>query len=180
MRRPDEEEHWSGSKRIEFRETFPHASIVTWSFPARKRLPPVRLTWYDGGLKPPSPADLEPGRQLPNSGILFLGQKGTILSGFSGGPQLLPESRNARFQPPKKRMQRTEDHYGEFVAACKGGPPAMCEFGFGTYLTELTLLGNLAVRTGKSLTWDPVEGTTNDAEANEFLEEPCRPGWEIS
>ncbi len=177
--RPGEKEHWSGCKRVQFPETYPHASIVTWQFPKRKRLPPVTLTWYDGGLKPPCPPEMEPGETLGASGILFHGSKGTILSGFSGGPQLLPASRNARFQPPKPKLERTIGHYEEWIEACKGGKPANCEFEFGAYLTELTLLGNLAVRTGKSLRWLRDEARTDDAEANELLDSPYRPGWSL-
>ena len=113
-------------------------------------------------------------------GILFVGEKGTILSGLTGGPELLPASRNARFRPPKKKLSRTIGHYREWIEACKGGKPATCEFGFGAHLTELTLLGNLAVRMGRLLEWDPVEGkVTNEPEANEFIDEPCREGWSL-
>jgi len=167
-------------KPVEFPETFPHASIITWSFPARKRLPPVQVTWYDGGLKPPRPPELEAGRSLGRGGILFIGDKGTILSGFTGGPRLLPESRNARFHPPRKRIPRSIGHYREWIEASKGGPPANCEFGFGSFLTEIALLGNLAVRTGKYLEWDSGEmKITNDAGANWFLQEPYRSGWSL-
>jgi hypothetical protein len=178
LQSPEEEKHWSSSKVLEFPETYPNSSVVTWCFPKRKRLPPVRVTWYDGGLKPPRPLELEPGRELGGDGILFVGSKGTILSGFSGGPELIPASRNARFQAPRKKLERTTGHYEEWIAACKGGQPARCEFGFGTYLTELTLLGNLAARTGKYLEWDPVEGkVTNEPDANKFIQEPGREGW---
>ena len=130
LQSPEEEKHWSGSKVLEFPETYPNSSVVTWCFPKRKRLPPARVTWYDGGLKPPRPLELEPGRELGGDGILFVGTKGTILSGFSGGPELLPASRNARFRPPTKKLERTAGHYEEWISACKGGPPAKCEFGF--------------------------------------------------
>ncbi len=167
-------------RRVQFPETYPHAAIVTWCFPARRKWPPVRLTWYDGGLKPPRPPELEPGRSLPKDGILFIGSKGTILSGFTGGPELLPASRNARFRPPKPKLERTIGHYQEWIQACKGGPAANCEFQFGAFLTELTLLGNIAIRTGKCLEWDPVQARiTNEPEANQFIQEPYRAGWSL-
>jgi predicted dehydrogenase len=178
-RRPDEEEHWSGSKRVEFPETYPHASIVTWQFPRRGKLPPVSLTWYDGGLKPPCPPDWTPGQPLPADGILFKGSKGTIFSKFTGTPSLLPEHRNASFKPPKPKLQRTVGHYEEWIAACKGGKPANCEFEFATYLTELTLLGNLAVRTRENLTWNPTDARTNSSTANQYLDDPYRTGWSL-
>jgi hypothetical protein len=147
---------------------------VTWDFPE------ARVTWYDGGLKPPCPADLEPGATLPNDGILFIGDKGVLLSGFTGGPRLLPESKMKSFTPPGKTLTRTTGHYSEFIEACKGGKPANCEFGFGALITETALLGSIAVRTGKRLHWDAAQGRiTNDAEANALIAPPYRSGWNL-
>lgn len=161
-------------------ETAPHASIITWSFPARGEAPPVRVTWYDGGLQPPRPPELEPERALGSGSIIFVGDKGTILSKFTGGPALLPEKRNLEYQPPEKTIPRSIGHYDEWIAACKGGEPAKCEFGFGDLLTEIVLLGNLAVRTGRLLYWDPENmRITNDEDANRFISEPYREGWSL-
>ncbi|MBI4877346.1 MAG: Gfo/Idh/MocA family oxidoreductase [Acidobacteria bacterium] len=147
-----------------FPETFPDASIVTWEFPG------VRVTWFDGGLKPPSPVD------LPAAGILFAGDKGLLLSGFTGGPKLLSEAPS--FTPPAKTLPRTAGHYQEWIAACKGGKPASCEFGFGAQLTEIALLGSIAVRIGKRLEWDAAAGRfTNNVEANALIAPPYRTGW---
>jgi hypothetical protein len=140
----------------------------------------VRVTWYDGGLKPPRPVELEPERQLGNDGIIFTGDKGTILSGFTGGPKLVPESKNAAFTPPAKTMPRSTGHYQEWIRASKGGPAANCEFGFGSLLTEVALLGNLAVRMNRELYWSPEDlRITNDAEANEYINPPYRAGWSL-
>jgi predicted dehydrogenase len=153
---------------VAYPETFPDASIVTWEFPG------VRLTWYDGGLKPP--CDVE----LRADGILFIGDKGVLLSGFTGGPRLLPESRMKSFTPPAKTLARTAGHYAEWIAACKGGKPASCEFGFGALLTETALLGSIAVRTGKRLSWDAAAARiTNDADANALVAPPYRGGWSL-
>ncbi|MGE5644863.1 MAG: Gfo/Idh/MocA family protein [Acidobacteriota bacterium] len=169
---------WARSRVLETPETYPAASIVTWEFPARGDLPPVRMTWYDGGLKPPRPSDLEPSVPLESDGILFIGEKGTILSGFSGGPSLVPTSRNAGFTPPPKTLPRSIGHYVEWIAAAKGGKPANCEFGFGSLLTETALLGVIAQRTGKYLTWDaPSMRITNDADANALVAGSYRAGW---
>ncbi len=153
---------------VVYPETFPDSSIVTWEFPG------VRVTWYDGGLKPPSDVD------LPVSGILFVGDRGVLLSGFSGGPRLLPESRMKSFTPPPPSLPRTPGHYSEWIAACKGGKPASCEFGFGALLTETALLGCIAVRTGKRLVWDAAAGRiTNDEGANALVAPPYRSGWSL-
>jgi hypothetical protein len=82
----------------------------------------------------------------------------------------LPESANQNYTPPKKNMPRSSGHYAEWIAAAKGGPPAMCEFGFASYLTELTLLGAIAQRTGKFLEWDAAAMRfSSDAEATQML-----------
>jgi hypothetical protein len=66
-------------------ETFPQATVVHFDFAARKSIPPVRLTWYDGGLKPPRPPELPPDTVLDKDGLFFVGDGGTILCGF-GAP----------------------------------------------------------------------------------------------
>jgi len=174
------DEPWMRARRAKLAETFPHASIVTWSFPARGALPPVRLTWYDGGLKPPRPPEMAPDRELGDDGILFIGEKGVLLSGFTGGPKLLPESRNRDFAPPPPTLPRSSGHYQEWIASCKGGPPANCNFDFGSLLTEVALLGTIAQRTGRFLAWDSENlRFLNDAEANRHIDEPRRAGWAL-
>jgi predicted dehydrogenase len=166
-----------------FPETFPSGSIVHFDFPAREVMVPVRVTWYDGGLRPPRPAELEPGRQLGdwNGGICFKGDKGTIVTTFNGGsPRIIPETKMKNYRRPAKTLPRSAGHYQEWINACKGGPPAGVEFGYGSLLTEVALLGNLAVRTGKKLDWDPVNlKISNDVEANQFINEPYRQGWSL-
>ena len=156
----DADRNWTRSRKARFDETFPAASIVTWEFGTRPR-----VIWYDGGLKPPRPVDLPAGQHLGNDGILFVGSKGVLLSGFTGKPRPVPG-----FDAPPKTLARSKGHYKEWIEAAKGGPPAMCEFGFGGRLTEIALLGCIAVRTGKHLTWDAEAGRfTNDADTNQFL-----------
>ncbi len=76
---------WSRGRRVTFPETFPDSQLITWDFPARGKLPAVRLHWYDGGLKPPRPADLEPGKSLQPEGSYFVGDKGALLIQGAGG-----------------------------------------------------------------------------------------------
>ncbi|MBI4892581.1 MAG: Gfo/Idh/MocA family oxidoreductase [Acidobacteria bacterium] len=140
---------WTRSRTARHAETFPHASMVTWRF--RKAGGVLPVTWYDGGLKPPKPEGWERSKPLPDSGILFHGEKGVLWSGFTGRPRMLGER---EFAAPPKTLKRTEEHYQEWITAAKGGPAGACEFGFGAYLTELTLLGAVAQRTGRYLDWD--------------------------
>jgi len=162
-------------------ETFPVASIVHFDFPARGSMPPVRLTWSDGGLKPPRPADLpaEPG--FDKDGLLFVGDRGTILCGFNGAkPRLIPEVRMKAFKPPAPTLPRSPGHDREWIDACKGGPTPGANFEFAGMVTEALLLGNVALRAEKELQWDGAARTiTNAPEANALLGTRYRDGWGI-
>lgn len=162
-------------------ETFPHSSVVTWDFPARDALPALRMHWYDGGVKPPVPAEMPSGETLPDEGVLYVGDKGLLLTAFTGGGhRLLPESRAKSFSAPPKTLPRTEGHYQEFIQAAKGGPAATCEFQFGSLLSEVAILGTIAQRTGKSLGWDPKRMRfPNDPEASALLNPSYRKGWKL-
>ncbi len=163
-------------------EAWPLASIITYEFPARDDMPPVRITWYDGGLKPPRPAALEPGRELPRDGILYVGTKGVMLgSGASGIPRLLPESKMKAYRRPPATLLRRSGIYGEWFEAVGGGPkPSEHWPTWAVPLTELVLLGCIAVRTGGYLKWDgPNMRFTNSDEANELLEPKYQNGWKL-
>ena len=122
----------SASATRVFDETAPLGSIVTFDYPARKGMPPVRVVWYDGGLKP-----LRPNRR-----------SGT---------------------------------WGEWVEAIRGGQPAGCDFDWADYLTAAVLLGNIAIRTGKTLDWDAQQRRfTNYEPANKYLSDPYRSGWTLA
>ena len=72
-------------------ESYPIASIITYEFPARLDKPPVRMTWHEGGLMPPTPSEMPSGRKLPDNGVLYVGSKGKMYHGSHGGmPELLP------------------------------------------------------------------------------------------
>ncbi|MHC4657388.1 MAG: Gfo/Idh/MocA family protein, partial [Planctomycetota bacterium] len=106
------------------KETYPRASVIRWQFPARADMPPVTVTWYDGGMYPPEPDELE-GRAFHREGLLFVGDKGKILCGFSGGnPRLIPESKMQAFKRPPKTLPRSIGHHDEWLGTCKGGEPA--------------------------------------------------------
>ena len=163
-------------------ETLPLATLVHYEFPAREDMPPVRLHWYDGGMIPPRPAELEPDRELNREdGLLFVGDSGTILVEGWGGesPRLIPESRMKDFARPPKTLPRSIGHWAEWVVACKGGEPGRSNFDFAGPLTEAVLLGTVSVRTGKRLTWDSQNMTTGDAQADAYLHYQYRDGWSL-
>jgi predicted dehydrogenase len=169
---------WARSREGVYPETFPASSITTWDFPARGGQPPVRMHWYEGGLRPPRPVEMAAVRNLGVDGILFVGEKGILQSDFTGGPRLLNPAQQQGFAPPPKTLPRTIGHYLEWVAACKGGKPATCNFDFAGPVAEIALLGVIAQRTGKHLAWDAANMRfTNDAGANQFLNPPYRAGW---
>ena len=162
-----------------FPATYPSASIIHYTFPARDGFPALKLNWYDGGLKPERPKELESDREIHSTGILFRGTKGALMCNSTGNdPRLLPESRHRNYKRPPKTEKRSIGHYEEWVEACKGGEPAGVEFEYGSLLTEIVLLGNIAVRTGKKLDWDGNQ-FTNNVEANNYLSEPYQNGWEL-
>jgi len=164
------------------KETYPLASRVTYTFPARGDMPPVTLTWYDGGMMPPRPPELEPGTKMGSNGCLFVGDAGTILDG-----RLFPLARRRAYQRPAPSIPSSPGHYEEWVQACKGGPPPGSNFDWAGPLTEVVLLGNIALRmelrerlTDCVLEWDPAGmRIPNVPEANAFLQKEYRPGWSL-
>jgi hypothetical protein len=164
------------------KETYPLASIIHYQFPARGDMPPVRVTWYDGGLKPPRPEELDEGREMGLGGTLFVGDKGKMLD-----HRLIPESRMKEYKKPPQALPRSPGHFEEWIEACKGGKPAGSNFNHAGLLTEVVLLGNVALRvelkeksTRTRLHWDgPNMKITNLPEANEFLHRQYREGWTL-
>ncbi len=161
--------------------------IHRYRFGPRGDMPAVKVTWYDGGLRPATPEGLDPNDPKQRlgeggNGILFVGDKGFITcAGWAGMPRLLPLSLHREYKRPPKTLPRSKGHHADWLAACKGGPPASGSFEYSARLTELVLLGSVAMRTRKQIAWDGANGkATNAPEADRFLKEPCRPGWEIA
>ena len=149
-------------------------------------MPPVKVTWYDGGLKPERPEELEEGRKVTGStcSTIFVGEKGKIICGeYGGSPRLIPESKMRDFKRPCKSLERIPDgtagHEADWIRACKGGKPACSNFDYAGPLTELVVLGNLAVRfPNQRLYWDSEKmEVTNFPGANEFVKPTFRKGF---
>lgn len=164
-------------------ETYPVASIVTYRFPQRGELPPVKLTWYDG-LRPPRPLEAEDGVLLGDSagGVIFKGSKGNLVCGVMGNsPRLFPESKMKEFKRPAKTLPRIKgSHEMDWVRAAKAGEqPGAC-FAYSGPLTELCLLGNIAKRVDGNIAWDPANmRITNNEAANQHIRVQCRKGWSL-
>ncbi len=163
-------------------EVHPLSAIVTYEFPARADMPPLKLTWYEG-TRPPRPADLEDGRRMPaEGGILFKGSKGTIMAGVYGGsPRIIPEVKMKELKLPPKTIPRIRgSHEMEWVRACKEGRAADADFAYAGPLTEICLLGNIAKRVDARILWDAENlKITNLPEANRFVRSEYRQGWSL-
>jgi predicted dehydrogenase len=159
-------------------ESAPPWLIVRYEFPAREKLPAVKLTWYHGGKRP---AHFAQGK-LPRwgDGVLFVGDKGMLLADYTRR-KLLPEKQFKDFVPPRPYIKDSVGHHKEWVEACKRGDLATtCNFGYSGALTEAVLLGNVAFRVGKALTWDAKKlQATNAKEAETFVRKKYRKGWEL-
>jgi predicted dehydrogenase len=170
-----------------FEETFPKASIVYLDYPARSGRPAVRMSWYDGGLKPPRPAGIRPEdarlfqHNSNGEGVMYVGDKGIVLAGFNGDrPRVYPES--PKYQAPPRQAgapPQTDAAIDQWIAACKGGPPSLTNFELQCPVTEAFLLGCLAQRLpGERFEWDTAQmRATNSERANRYVDPAYRPGF---
>lgn len=170
-------------------ETYPRASIVHLYFPAGARRPPVRVSWYEGGLRPPRPAGIlpeddhffQPGGA--NEGTMYVGDKGFLLADFNGNnPRVYPPA--AKYQMPPRgagARPRGDPAIDQWIAAIKGGPPAMTNFELQSPVAESYLLGCLSQRVpGEYLKWDSANlRFTNSERANRYVDPPCRAEYKI-
>ena len=158
-------------------QTHPITSIVNYHFSARENMPPVKLTWYEG-IEVPRPEELENGRNLPSQGgVLFKGEKGTIMCGVYGdSPRIIPETKMREYQQPPKTLRRVKgSHEMEWVHSIQEGRQANADFAYSGPLTEFVLLGNLAKRTRSKLYYDAAKGKiTNNEQANALLRKDYR------
>ena len=166
-------------------ETFPLASTVHYTFPAREKMPAVKLTWYDGGLLPLRPGDLEAGRRVGNEsgGVIFVGSKGNLMCGTLGeSARLIPETKMKAYRLPPKTLPRSAGIYEEWITAIKSGNGAQTtsNFEYAAQLTETMLLGNIAIRMADknlALKYDGGKmAYTNMPEANKYLTRENRAG----
>ncbi|HNX43773.1 MAG TPA: Gfo/Idh/MocA family oxidoreductase [Bacteroidales bacterium] len=155
-------------------ESAPMASMVHYEFPDRGKyqklkLVPVKVTWYDGGLLPPRPAELPDGKPMGdwNGGCLFIGTKGKLLcDAYGQNPRLLPEELDKDYKRPEPSLRRIENamsggHEQDWIRACKESPENRTEassyFGYSGPMNEVVVMGNLAIRLQdlkRKLQWD--------------------------
>jgi hypothetical protein len=172
-------------------ETFPKASMVHLNFPANGNRPALRMSWYDGGLRPPRPAGLKEGDQKlfmggeENEGIMYVGDKGILLAGFNGNdPRVYPESPKYQYQAPPRQpgAPRRDAAIDQWIAACKGGTQApLANFELQSPVTEAFLLGCIAQRfPGELIEWDTTNmRVTNSEKLNGYVDPPYRSAYKI-
>src|SRR4029079_4728124 len=195
----------SQSRSRENKETYPAASEIRCEFPEGEGFVPLAFTWYDGGLQPYSevtPEIIDLMEDVPISGCLLVGDKGKLFSpddygakffmklndekGLTPGdqheaakavPQTIP--RNAFREEFKGDPDKA--HHLEWIEACKTGKTTYSNFDIAAYLTEIILLGCVAMRVGKKLEWDgPGMKATNNPDAAKFVRREYREGWTVS
>lgn len=162
--------------------SYPMAMTIYYEFPARGSMPPVKLIWYDGGLLPPKPEELGDEQVNRSGGVLFVGSKGKLLHDTYGdNPRLLPKSlHESAGDPPQKLPRIAASHEMNWVEAAKSKAEASCPFEYAARLTEVMLLGIVALRAGAKIHYDGGNmRVTNVASANDFLRRDYRPGWSM-
>jgi predicted dehydrogenase len=177
-------------------ESYPRASTVRYKFPARGDMPPVTLAWYDGGRRPPRPEGFPDTRQsVGSNGTFFIGDRGKLTFGAltagtgpgQAGPRFVPEYPKTSFQRPKQTIPRIKGkhrwagrHVEEWLRACKGGPPTCSRFEISGPLTEIVLLGNVAMLANSPIEWDRIAmKIAGEPAANQYLRRQYRNGWSL-
>jgi predicted dehydrogenase len=164
----------------------PYWSIIKYHFPKLGDREAVDVFWYDGKILPPFA--MMKGKKFPGqsdgggspNGTVFVGEKATIVAGYLEQPFLVDDQQQKDLKPPEKTMPRSIGHHAEWLESILGGPPAASAFDHSGPLTEMVLLGNLAVRTGRRIEWDAANmRVTNDREAQKFVKREYRKGWEL-
>jgi predicted dehydrogenase len=158
----------------------PHGCQIFYDFPAHGKHPAIKLTWHDGGLRPRAPDAL--GKfPLPRRGVLFVGDKGVIqCDGAGGSPRIFPETLRAGIAKPVPTLKRSNGHHRDWIDACKGGPAASSNFAYGARLTEIALVGVLALRMRKPVEWDAAAMQATGLPAAEAaIRGTYRKGWEL-
>jgi hypothetical protein len=167
--------------------SFPMASTVRFKYPANGTRPPVDLCWYDGGMRPPTPIELqEENKELPAEGMMFVGDKGKILAGFNlQNPQIISGKKmdmpgNENEKKPSQE-ERVAANLSLFINACKTGKQYPGNFTEAEHITEAINLYAVSLRTGRTLKYDSAnQKITNVPEANKWLDREYRSGWDIA
>ncbi|MGB2632794.1 MAG: Gfo/Idh/MocA family oxidoreductase [Candidatus Acidiferrum sp.] len=161
--------------------SYPSGELIFYEFPARGSMPPVKLTWYDGGLMPQKPEELGDEELIKEGGAIIVGSKGKLMHNTYGAhPRLLPQSLQESAGKPPEKLARIpgEAHELNWVDAAKGKGETDSPFSYSAKLTEVMLLGVVALRAGRKINYDGANmRITNVPDANQYLTRQYRQGW---
>jgi predicted dehydrogenase len=171
--------------------TYPAATTTYYEFAARGSMPPVKMTWYDGGFNPPKPEEIGDEKLNGEGGVLYIGTKGKMLQDTYGvNPRLLPKALNDSYGAPKPKLVRVahEEHEMNWVEAIKGKAEISSPFEYAARLVEVMLLGVVALRSGGKIHYDGVNSRVTNTistgnkvvDPNEFLSRNYREGWKLT
>jgi predicted dehydrogenase len=164
-------------------DAFPKGEIITYQFPANEKRGPIKMHWYSGTERIPQPPELESDERAVRTGAVVIGDKGTMIYGShgAGGVRIIPQSKMDEYKRPAKTIPRVRAHHIDWLNAIRNGTKAGSDFSYGGPLTELAMLGVIAIKmAGTKLEWDAANMRfTNSAEANQYVNPPSRPGWEL-
>lgn len=183
-------------RRIRNDYSFPAACTARLRFAPKGGRAALDIFWYDGGIKPPVPEELmAENLELPEEGMMFVGDKGKILGGFRGeNARLIPESKMRAYREandptePAPRPRGGGRPGGDpsarnaaWIAAFKGGPASYGDFQRAGPISDAMNLASISLRLGgRRLLWDSAGARiTNIPEANRLLTRDYRPGWEL-
>jgi predicted dehydrogenase len=160
------------------KDTYPSASTTYYEFPARGTRPAVKMTWYDGGLTPPKPPEMGAEELNKGGGVLFIGTKGKLLHDTYGfNPRLLPKSPHTGL-PPQTHERIKTSHEMNWIDAIRGTQKTTSPFEYSAKLTEIMLLGVVALNAGKKIEYDGAAmKVTNVPDSDALLKRRYREGW---
>ncbi len=165
-------------------DVFPKGDIITYEFAAKGKRGPVTMKWFSGTQHIPRPAELESDEKDIRTGAVVMGDKGTIVYGSHGAGQvrLIPEAKMLAYKRPAQTIPRVKEHHLDWINSIKTGKKSGSDFSYGGPLTEIALLGIIAIKLqGTKLEWDGQSGRfKNCSEANELLNPPYRAGWKLA
>lgn len=160
-------------------ETFPTWSIVRFEFSAGVPRRTIKLIWYDGDKQPPE--SLTGIKRLPPNGVFFMAERAKLFAPQYGGPpSVIPHEKGDSIELPEPYLPKSPGHHREWIAACKQQGATSCDFSYGAKLTEICLLGNIAIRSGQTIQWNHEQmRATNGVDTGQLLRREYREGWSL-
>jgi len=164
-------------------DTYPMSCTTYYQFPAKGSRPAVKMTWYDGGQTPPKPEELGEEELNKGGGVLFIGTKGKLLHDTYGfNPRLLPKSlHESTGKPPETYARIKTSHEMNWIDAIRGTQKTTSPFEYSAKLTEIMLLGVVALNAGKKVQYDGANmRVTNVPDSDALLRRKYREGWALT